>query len=155
MQIVDNNLAKVMRPNPVEPDYTISQIEGEIPRELNGTLFRNCPNQNIAPEVGVDALHLFDGDGLVSAIRFDDGKATYRGRYARTDSFLREQEEGAFCLGTLGAAPDRVLDPAVPNYQANTNAVYHAGRLVGHAGNHTRRSLWILPRSKSNGTVGL
>ena len=129
MQIVDSKLPKVMRPNPVEPDYTITQIEGEIPRQLNGTLYRNCPNQKLPPKAGAAALHLFDGDGLVSAIRFDDGEARYRGRYARTPSFLREQEEGVFCLGTLGAAPDRVLDDPPPNCQANTNAVHHAGRL--------------------------
>jgi all-trans-8'-apo-beta-carotenal 15,15'-oxygenase len=129
MHIEDSRLSKVMRPNPVEPDYRITQIEGEIPRELNGTLYRNCPNQKIEPKAGVNALHLFDGDGFVNAIRFEDGKAHFRGRYARTESFLREQEEGDFCLGTINVAPDRVLSDPPPNYQANTSAVVHGGRL--------------------------
>ena len=49
------------RPNPVEADAPIREIEGEIPRELCGTLYRNGPNQKILPEGGHRALHLFDG----------------------------------------------------------------------------------------------
>ena len=33
--------ASIVRPNPVETDYTVSRIEGEIPRELNGTLVQH------------------------------------------------------------------------------------------------------------------
>ena len=38
------------RPNPVGANAPIEQIEGEIPRELNGTLYRNGPNQKILPK---------------------------------------------------------------------------------------------------------
>ena len=124
-----DSFANILRPNPVEPDYAITNVEGAVPRELNGTLYRNGPNQKTLPKAGARALHLFDGDGHVSAIRFEDGKAHYRGRYARTDSFLREQEEGVSCIATLACEPDRVLEEPPPGIQANTNAVYHAGRL--------------------------
>ena len=87
---------RAWRPNPVEASYEIRSVEGEIPRELNGTLYRNGPCQKILPEAGFGALHLFDGDALVHAIRFEDGQASYRGRFARTESFLREQEEGVY-----------------------------------------------------------
>ena len=30
-------LASILRPNPNEADYAITNVEGEIPRELNGT----------------------------------------------------------------------------------------------------------------------
>ena len=42
---VNELFASISRPNPVETNYTIANIEGEIPRELNGTLYRNGPNQ--------------------------------------------------------------------------------------------------------------
>ena len=38
---VNEMFAAISRPNPVETDYAITNIEGEIPRELNGTLYRN------------------------------------------------------------------------------------------------------------------
>ena len=44
-------LASILRPNPNEADYAITKVEGEIPRELNGTLYRNGPCQKILPDV--------------------------------------------------------------------------------------------------------
>jgi len=129
MQVPVPNLLTIMRPNPVESDYSFTNVEGHIPRELNGTLYRNAPNQNVLPKGGPGALHLFDGDGHVSAITFEDGTARIRSRYAKTPSFIREQQEGLFCLGTLGADADVVLEDPPPNFQANTNAVFHGGRL--------------------------
>ncbi len=120
--------ASVLRPNPVESDYAISKVEGEIPRELNGTLYRNGPNQKVAPAGGAAGLHLFDGDGLIHAFRFEDGRASYRGRFARTDSFLREQQEGVY-LGGLNLPSEREIESPPPSASANTNVVPHAGRL--------------------------
>ena len=122
-------LASVTRPNPVETEYTFSRIEGEIPRELNGTLYRNGPNQKTEPAAGYSAMHFFDGDALIHAITFDDGTARYRGRYAQTDSFKREQEEGEFVTGSLNFAPDRAIENPPPFVTPNTNIVPHGGRL--------------------------
>ena len=121
--------ASTLRPNPVETDYVISKIEGEIPRDLNGTLYRNGPNQKTEPAAGNQAMHLFDGDALVHAIRFDDGAAQCRSRFARTESFIREQEEGDYCLGGLNLKADRSIDSAPASIAPNTNIVPHAGRL--------------------------
>jgi carotenoid cleavage dioxygenase-like enzyme len=121
--------ASILRPHPVESDYAITQVEGEIPRELNGTLYRNGPNQNVPPTAGNRALHLFDGDALVHAIAFDDGAARIQSRFARTESFLREQAEGDYCLGGLNVKSERALDPMPPKISPNTNIVPHAGRL--------------------------
>lgn len=125
----NERLASIARPNPVETDYEISKIEGEIPRELNGTLYRNGPNQKTPPAAGNAALHLFDGDALIHAIRFEDGRAHYRGRYAQTESFLREQAEGAYVLGGLNLKPDREIEDRPAPVFPNTNVVPHSGRL--------------------------
>ncbi len=127
--------AEVVRPNPVEANAPITRIEGEIPRELNGTLYRNGPNQCIAPAAGAGALHFFDGDALIQAIRFDDGRAHHLGRYARTDAFLQNEREGAYTIGGLNVKADRVLETLVPNHSPNTNVVPHAGRLFALAEN--------------------
>ncbi|MBW2725642.1 MAG: carotenoid oxygenase family protein [Deltaproteobacteria bacterium] len=125
----NERLASITRPNPVESDFTITNIEGEIPRELNGTLYRNGPNQKTSPAAGNRALHLFDGDGMIHAIRFDDGVASYRSRFARTESFVREQEEGTYCIGGGNLPADSVIENPPAGIQANTNVVPHAGRL--------------------------
>ena len=118
------------RPNPVGANAAIEQIEGEIPRELNGTLYRNGPNQRILPKTGYRSLHLFDGDAMVNAIRFEDGRAHQLGRYVETPSFLREQREGAYCIGGLLTPAEVELDEPVAGTQPNTNIVPHAGRLL-------------------------
>ena len=116
-------------PNPVEGDYAIADVEGEIPRELNGTLYRNGPNQKVLPKAGHRALHLFDGDALVHAIRFDDGAAHYTGRYARTESFELEQQRGVYTIGGLNVPADEPVEEPPIGVQPNTNIVPHAGRL--------------------------
>jgi len=127
--------ADVTRPNDVEADAEITRIEGEIPRELNGTLYRNGPNQKILPEAGQGGLHLFDGDALVQAIRFDDGQARHLGRYARTDSFLLNEREGVYAQGGLKSKSERPADPPLPNHAPNTNVVPHGGKLWALAEN--------------------
>jgi len=129
IQDTSEQFASITRPNPVETDYMIENIEGEIPRELNGTLYRNGPNQRTLPKAGHRALHLFDGDALVHAIRFNDGTARYRGRYARTESYLREQEEGVYCMGGLNLKAEQEIKDPPPAIQPNTNIVPHSDRL--------------------------
>ena len=116
------------RPTNTEAGYRITEIEGEVPRELHGTLFRNGPSQKILPAEGYGALHLFDGDGLVHAFRFDDGAVSYRGRFVEHPTYLREQAEGRYCMNGVGV---QVADPVEPfRVQPNTNVVYHHGKLM-------------------------
>jgi carotenoid cleavage dioxygenase len=115
-------------PNPIEESYELSDIEGEIPRELNGTLYRNGPCQKVLPESGARGMHLFDGDGLVRAIRFDDGRAHHTSAFAKTPHHLLEQELGRYLGGGNLPSEVEVSDPP-PAHQANTNVVAHAGRL--------------------------
>jgi len=117
-----------LRPSDVEDDYEISEIEGEVPRELAGTLYRNGPSQLREPPQGSTALHLFDGDGLVHAIRFEEGRAWIRSRFVRDESFLREEEAGRYCIDGLNLKAEAPLDD-VGRVQHNTNIVFHAGRL--------------------------
>jgi carotenoid cleavage dioxygenase len=127
--ISNARFASILRPNPVEHDSVVSRIEGDIPRELNGTLYRNGPNQQVAPVAGNQALHLFDGDALINAIQFDDGTARIKGRYARTECFVEQEKVGKYVQGGLNLPPDHPLDSPLPSHHPNTNIVPHAGRL--------------------------
>jgi carotenoid cleavage dioxygenase-like enzyme len=115
-------------PTSEEDDYEITEIKGEIPEELCGTLYRNGPSQRIAPDAGLDAMHLFDGDGMVHAFRFEDGRAWARNRFVRNEGFLREEREGRYCWNGVGAAANPALEGM--RQQHNTNVVPHAGRLL-------------------------
>ncbi|MFB0976619.1 MAG: carotenoid oxygenase family protein [Myxococcota bacterium] len=128
-QTSNARFASILRPNPVEHDSVVSRIEGDIPRELNGTLYRNGPNQQVAPVAGTQALHLFDGDALINAIQFDDGTARIKGRYARTECFVEQEKAGQYVQGGLNLPPDHPLASPLPSHHPNTNIVPHAGRL--------------------------
>ncbi|HEY9844669.1 MAG TPA: carotenoid oxygenase family protein, partial [Candidatus Caenarcaniphilales bacterium] len=72
-----------------EFDYWITDIEGEIPPQLQGTLFRNGPG--ILDVGGQRLQHPFDGDGMINAICFSQGQAYFRSRFVRTEGYLAEQ----------------------------------------------------------------
>jgi carotenoid cleavage dioxygenase len=67
-------------------------IEGTLPAELSGSYLRNTENP-VMPAIG--RYHPFDGDGMLHAIRFHDGKAHYRNRFVRTAGLAAELEAGA------------------------------------------------------------
>ena len=75
-----------------ELDYPIEDIDGEIPPELIGTLFRNVPA--MLDINGQRVHHPFDADGNICAISFDRGKAHFHNRYVKTEGYIAEQEAG-------------------------------------------------------------
>lgn len=82
------------------------RVIGEIPDDLNGLYVRNGPNPQHAP---AGRYHWFDGDGMLHALHFRDGTASYRNRWVRTVGFQRESQAGAGPLhgdgGALGRQP--------------------------------------------------
>ena len=66
-------------------------IEGEIPKDLNGTFYRNGPNPQVPPK---NEYHFFTGDGMVHAFTFNNGKVSHKNRWARTERFRIEQRTG-------------------------------------------------------------
>src|SRR5207237_7942802 len=73
-------------------------IEGELPRELNGTLYRNGPN----PQFPSPDAHWFVGDGMLHAFQLENGKASYRNRWVRTPKFMAEHDAGRALYGGFG-----------------------------------------------------
>lgn len=120
--------ANAWRPSTTEGSYEVTRIEGEIPREIHGTLYRNGPSQQILPAEGYRALHLFDGDGMVHGFGFDNGRVRCNSRVVEHPSTLRERAEGRFCMNSVGLKVDDPVDPF--RVQPNTNVVYHGGKLM-------------------------
>jgi all-trans-8'-apo-beta-carotenal 15,15'-oxygenase len=76
-----------------EHSYEAS-IEGRIPAQLRGTLYRNGPG--LFDRGGLRKRNLLDGDGMVQSFVFHDSGVHYRNRFVRTKKYLAEQEAGRF-----------------------------------------------------------
>jgi len=105
------------------------EVEGEIPEGLEGSFYRCGPDFRFPPLLGDDINH--NGDGVVSAFRFEDGRVHFAMRFVRTQKLEAEEAAGRGLIGLyrnpftddpLLAGKDRTL--------ANTNVVRHAGRLL-------------------------
>ena len=82
------------------------QVEGTLPRELEGTLLRNGPGLF---EVGGKRIpQPFDGDGLVAMFAFKGGRAFFANRYVRTEG------EAACCVCATGGSGSVGLWLATP-----------------------------------------
>jgi carotenoid cleavage dioxygenase len=114
-----------------EADAPDLVIEGEIPKDLNGTFFRNGPNPQFPPE---REYHFFTGDSMVHAFHFDNGKVSHRNRWARTARFDIEQRlGGSYFSGMNPMETDpRLLEFVINDKEgvANTSIVWHGGRLL-------------------------
>jgi carotenoid cleavage dioxygenase-like enzyme len=105
------------------------RVTGEIPRELNGTFYRNGPNPQFPPRD--QNHHWFAGDGMLHAFILSNGLVNYKNRYVRTPKWVLEKRAGKAMFGTFGNP--MTTDPAVLGKDsgvANTNVIWHAGRLL-------------------------
>ncbi|MDX2100331.1 MAG: carotenoid oxygenase family protein [Leptolyngbyaceae cyanobacterium bins.59] len=124
---------KGYRSQPQEFAYWIDEVEGQIPPDLKGTLFRNGPG--LLDVKGEQIHHPFDGDGMLCSIAFSEGKAYFRNRYVQTEGFLAEQKagrilhRGVFGTQKNGGWTANAFDFKLKNI-ANTNVIYWGGKLL-------------------------
>lgn len=109
---------------PVETELTVDELPvvGELPAELNGMFVRNGPNPQFSP---LGRYHWFDGDGMLHGVHIQNGKASYRNRYIRTQGFEQERQAGQAVFGGL-------LQPSQSGFKnvANTALVWHCDRML-------------------------
>jgi carotenoid cleavage dioxygenase-like enzyme len=103
-------------------------VIGEIPRSLEGALYRNGANPQFAPR---GRYHWFDGDGMIHGFFFEKGRVSYKNRWVRTERFRLERAAGEALFGGIN---DMMLTHesvvGVSGNTANTNIVSHAGKLL-------------------------
>jgi all-trans-8'-apo-beta-carotenal 15,15'-oxygenase len=114
---------------PREHGFEPLEVEGALPAELRGTLYRNGPGQ--FGQFGRRYTHPFEGDGAVTAIRFEGGRALGASRVTPSRGLLEERAAGRILYG-LAAPWRRRFANMVRDRQkntANTSVVLWQGRL--------------------------
>ena len=115
-----------------EVDATDLEVIGEIPSDLNGLYVRNTENP-LHDAIGI--YHPFDGDGMLHAMSFADGRATYRNRFVRTEGLLAEQEAGHALWTGITGNPRKSLRKGWGarggmKDASSTDVVVHAGEII-------------------------
>ncbi|MGK7944728.1 MAG: carotenoid oxygenase family protein [Microcystaceae cyanobacterium] len=114
-----------------EYSYTVENIEGQIPVDLTGTLFRNGPGLF---EVGDQPIgHIFDADGMICAFTLESGKVHFKNRYVQTEGYVKEQQAQKILYRGFGTQKSggwfaNFLNTNFKN-AANTNVIYWANKL--------------------------
>jgi carotenoid cleavage dioxygenase len=121
----------LMAPVMDERDDAQLEIAGTLPAGLRGVFVRNGPNPQFPPR---GAYHPFDGDGMLHAVYFENGRARYRNRWVESAGLRAERKRGRACFGSLSqfSFPEQdVMDEAgLMKNNANTHFVRHAGRYL-------------------------
>lgn len=99
-----------------QAEYRIDEIEGCVPDDLVGVLYRNGPGK-----FGVNGervQHVLDADGLIAQVTFPPAKIgeerqfTFRSRFVETECMKEEEESQKFLYrGTFGTGPSGFLEP--------------------------------------------
>lgn len=121
-------LKGIWEPLVSECDINDLMVIGKIPKELNGTFYRNGPNPQY---VYSENYHMFEGDGMVHAITFHNGQVRYQNRWIRTEKFLTERQARKSLFGGMrdfGARDDSVKNCS--GNTANTNLIWHHNKLL-------------------------
>ena len=114
-----------------EHEYEMKDVEGELPKNLRGTFFRNGPGRQKIGEKKYG--HWFDGDGMLCAYTFSEGRIFFKNRYVRTPKYLKETESQDIRFRGFGTQIPGGLKAnflKMPANPANTSTIYHGGRLL-------------------------
>lgn len=106
-------------------------VTGTIPAQIHGAYVRNGPNPVFEP---LGAYHLFDGDGMLHGVRFEQGRASYRNRWIDSAGLRAERRAGGALYGGLNEfrmpSPELVAEAGPLKNVANTHVWRHAGRTL-------------------------
>ena len=122
-------LTKLTEGLPEELDY-VAEVEGRLPNGLSGTLYRNGPG--LFERDGFRKWTILDGDGMIRATTFADGRARFRNRFVRTVKYNAEEKAGTYQYPTWTTPAPGFFEniPCIPSRsQAGVTPVVKAGRL--------------------------
>lgn len=116
------------QPSRVETDIMDLEVEGTIPDIIDGTFYQVAPDPQYPPMLGNDIF--FNGDGIVSAFRFEGGKVSLKRRYVQTDRLKAQRREHRSLNGIYRNSYTNDPLAAANNTTANTTVMMHNGVLL-------------------------
>ncbi|KAI7746369.1 hypothetical protein M8C21_016022 [Ambrosia artemisiifolia] len=87
----DVQIAGNFAPVPEQPVRSLLPVVGTVPDYIQGVYLRNGANPLFEPTSG---HHLFDGDGMIYAVKFDEGSVSYACRFTETHRLVQERAFG-------------------------------------------------------------
>jgi carotenoid cleavage dioxygenase-like enzyme len=117
---------------PIGAEYHLTDlvVEGTIPAEVEGSFFRAVPDPAYPPFMD-DGAAALSGDGMISAIRFADGKASIQMRFVQTARHKAEDDAGETLFGIYrNPFTDKPQAEGVDRTVANTTPIWHGGKLL-------------------------
>lgn len=120
-------------PTRFEADIGDCEVQGQIPRDLDGAFYRVGAEWYYPPKFADDAI--LNADGYVSMFRIRDGRVSFKGRWIRTERFRNNQEAGRQLYGYYRnpyTDDATIRDPSTPARRtvANTAPLIYARRLL-------------------------
>jgi all-trans-8'-apo-beta-carotenal 15,15'-oxygenase len=107
--------------------WEAQRIQGRVPKDLNGTLYRIAKGQ--LENHGVTLKHWFDGDAFVIKYSILEGSVRITARFVETPERQQETAAGRMLYHEFGTVvPD---PPAHTKNQPNINVILWDGRLLG------------------------
>ncbi|MBT4160007.1 MAG: 9-cis-epoxycarotenoid dioxygenase [Gammaproteobacteria bacterium] len=116
---------------PTYDEITAENLEviGEIPADLQGHFLRIGPNPYYVPDI--EKYHIFDGDGMIHGVQFENGTATYRNKFIASEGLREEREAGHWIYPGMNMYGELIAKGKMPNGKntGNTAMVYHNDQL--------------------------
>jgi all-trans-8'-apo-beta-carotenal 15,15'-oxygenase len=112
-----------------EHAFEALSVEGSLPEDLRGTLYRNGPA--LFSFQGQRVSHPFEGDGAITAIQLDGKAARGACRVISSSGLQAERAAGRVLFGSKATLPRRLLNAAAFRNKnvANTSVMQWQGRL--------------------------
>ncbi|KAF4469114.1 carotenoid oxygenase [Fusarium albosuccineum] len=118
-----------LQPSRIECDVVELETSGNIPKDINGTFFRVQPDPRFPPMYEEDVN--FSGDGMVSAIIFNNGHVDFKQRYVQTDRYQAEAKHREAMFGKYrNPFTDNEMVKGIIRTVSNTNVYFWRGVML-------------------------
>jgi all-trans-8'-apo-beta-carotenal 15,15'-oxygenase len=116
-----------VQPPSAEGSWSGLKVDGEIPRDLRGTLCRVAPGQKV--NHGVQLRHFFDGDAFLIQYQLHEGQASVSARFIATPERVEETDAGKMLYNEFGTTAPGNPGRGGKN-QPSINVIRWDGRLL-------------------------